>query len=228
MPLNSLPQLIDQLMGVVTQRKSNENIASCDIFIEPDVTGYGAMSFDAASVKKLVQSGYNAAAAHRDELRELKEMLESYGPCGKELHAPRARNMDSDTLTISSISISGVSAKDKDWLLKKSRLLKNNRMTGRQIEKAISMFYGTNAFSKIGYTLEQDAVDSTWADQYPAWYRMSLTISASGFRFDSQEAAAILLGLGINEQKLTGVKSTCQPVLATIRGRRFRFHSSRG
>ena len=27
-----------------------------------------------------------------------------------------------------------------------------------------------------------------------------------GFRFDSQEAAAILLGLGINEQKLTGVK----------------------
>lgn len=203
--LNSLPQLIDQLMGVVTQRKSNENIASCDIFIEPDVTGYGAMSFDAASVRKLVQSGYNAASAHRDELRELKEMLESYGPCGKELQAPRARNMDSDTLTISSISISGVNAKDRDWLLKKSRLLKSNRMTGRQIEKAISMFYGTNAFSKIGYTLERDPVDSTWQINVNLVQDVPHNFGF-GFRFDSQEAAAILLGVGINEQKLTGVK----------------------
>lgn len=203
--LNSLPQLIDQLMGVVTQRKSNENIASCDIFIEPDVTGYGPMSFDTASIRKLVHNGYVAADRHRDELRELKELLESYGPCEKQLQAPRARNMDSDTLTISSISISGVGEKDAEWLLKKSRLLKNKRMTGRDIEKAVAMFYGTNAFSKISYTLNQDPDNETWQ------INISLVPDVPhnfgfGFRFDSQEAAAILLGVGLNEQKLTGVK----------------------
>lgn len=203
--LNSLPQLIDQLMGVVTQRKSNDNIASCDIFIEPDVTGYGPMSFDKASIRTLVHNGYAAADRHREELRALKEMLDSYGPCGKQLQAPRARNMDSDTLTVSSVSVTGVGIKDGEWLLKKSGLLKKKRMTGREIEKAVAMFYGTNAFSKISYTLQPDPVDSTWQVNIALVPDVPHNFGF-GFRFDSQEAAAILLGLGINEQKLTGVK----------------------
>ena len=203
--LNSLPQLIDQLMGVVTQRKSNDNIASCDIFIEPDVTGYGPMSFDSASIRKLVHNGYVAADRHRDELRELKQMLDSYGPCGKQLQAPRARSMDSDTLTISSISVTGVGLKDGEWLLRKSRLLKHKRMTGSQIDKAVAMFYGTGAFSKITYTLEMNPEDTTWQVNIALVPDVPHNFGF-GFRFDSQEAAAILLGLGINEQKLTGVK----------------------
>lgn len=122
--LNSLPEVLSQLMGVVTQRKSDANIADCDIFIEPDVTGFGAMSFDSKSVATLVQRGYDAADAHREELRELKEMLDSYGPEGKHLQAPRALNLDNDTITIASVSLSGVSDKDGRWLLQKSRLLK--------------------------------------------------------------------------------------------------------
>lgn len=203
--LNSLPQLIDQLMGVVTQRKSNDNIASCDIFIEPDVTGFGPMSFDKASIRTLVRNGYAAADRHREELRALKEMLDSYGPCGKQLQAPRARNMDSDTLTVSSISVSGVRLKDGEWLLRKSGLLKRKRMTGREIERAVDMFYGMNAFSKISYTLQPDPADSTWQVNIVLVPDVPHNFGF-GFRFDSQEAAAILLGLGINEQKLTGVK----------------------
>lgn len=204
--LNSLPEVLSQLMGVVTQRKSDANIADCDIFIEPDVTGFGAMSFDSKSVATLVQRGYDAADAHREELRELKEMLDSYGPEGKHLQAPRALNLDNDTITIASVSLSGVSDKDGRWLLQKSRLLKNRRITGKQLDDAISFFYGTNAFSKIIYYVKQDPDDST---AYHVQVNLEKDVPHNfgfGFHFDSQEAASILLGLGINEQKLTGVK----------------------
>ena len=203
--LNSLPQLIDQLMGVVTKSKADDNIAMCDIFIEPDVTGYGPMNFDPYSIDTLVRRGYEAADRQREALSALKRKLEEYGPVEQVYHAPKAVNKDKDTLTISSVNISGVSGKDGMWLLKKSRILKNRRMTGRQIEKAVSFFHGTNAFSKVSYTILPDEGDST--------YHINIDLVKDvphsfgfGFRFDSQEAAAILLGLGINEQKLTGVK----------------------
>lgn len=203
--LNSLPQLVDQLMGVVTKSKADENIAMCDIFIEPDVTGYGPMSFDAYSIDTLIRKGYEAADRQRDKLEALRRMLEQYGPVEKRLQAPKAINIDEDTLVISSVRISGVGEKDAGWLLKKSRFLKNRRMTGKQIEKAVSFFYGTNAFSKVGYTVRPDEGDST----YTVTVNLVKDVPHNfgfGFRFDSQEAAAILLGLGINEQALTGVK----------------------
>ena len=43
--LNSLPQLIDQLMGVVTKDKADDNIAMCDIFIEHSRALRGADEF---------------------------------------------------------------------------------------------------------------------------------------------------------------------------------------
>ena len=203
--LNSLPQLIDQLMGVVTKGKADDNIAMCDIFIEPDVTGYGPMNFDQYSIDTLIQRGYDAADRQREALVALKLKLEEYGPVEQVWQAPRAVNIDKDTLTISSVYISGVSEKDCMWLLKKSRILRNRRMTGRQIEKAVSFFHGTNAFSKVSYRILPDEGDSTYHIDIDLVRDVPHSFGF-GFRFDSQEAAAILLGLGINEQKLTGVK----------------------
>ena len=160
--LNSLPQLIDQLMGVVTKSKADDNIAMCDVFIEPDVTGYGPMNFDQYSIDTLIQRGYDAADRQREALVALKRKLEEYGPLEQVWQAPRAVNIDRDTLTISAVNISGVSEKDSEWLLRKSRILKKKRMTGRQIEKAVSFFHGTNAFSKVSYRILPDEGDSTY------------------------------------------------------------------
>ncbi|HIZ85809.1 MAG TPA: patatin-like phospholipase family protein [Candidatus Coprenecus stercoravium] len=203
--LNSLPKLIDQLMGVVTKSKAEDNIAMCDIFIEPDVTGYGPMSFDPYSIDTLIERGYKAADRQRDALVSLKKSLEAYGLVKQSYKAPKAVNIDHDTLTISTVDITGVSENEKAWLLRKSRILRKKRLTGVELEKAVSFFYGTNAFSKINYSIHPDAGDSTYH------VRINLVKGVPhsfgfGFRFDSQEAAAILLGLGINEQKLTGVK----------------------
>ena len=203
--LNSLPQLIDQLMGVVTKGKADDNIAMCDIFIEPDVTGYGPMSFDTYSIDTLIQRGYDAADRQRPALEKLRGRLEEYGPVEQVYRSPKVVNVNRDTLTISSVDISGVGEKDREWLIRKSRILSSRRMTGEQIEKAVSFFYGTNAFSKISYTMHPDAGDTTYS------LRINLVKDVPhnfgfGFRFDSQEAAAILLGLSLNERRLTGVK----------------------
>ena len=203
--LNSLPKIIDQLMGTVTKTRAESNIAMCDIFIQPDVTGYGPMSFDAAAIDSLIHRGYQAADRQRAALEDLRKRLEEYGPVCQVWNAPRALNVDNDTLTISSVEMNGVDGKDRDWLLRKSRILRKTRMTGREIEEAVAFLYGTNAFSKISYTILPDEGNST--------YRIRIDLEPDvphsfglGFRFDTQEAAAVLLGLGLNERRLTGVK----------------------
>ena len=203
--LNSLPKIIDQLMGTVTKTRAESNIAMCDIFIQPDVTGYGPMSFDAASIDTLISRGYEAADRQRDALNELRKRLEEYGPVSQVWNAPRAINVDRDTLTVSSVEMTGVDGKDRDWLLRKSRILKKKRMTGREIDEAVAFLYTANAFSKISYAILPDEGDSTYTVRIDLVKDVPHSFGL-GFRFDSQEAAAILLGLGINEHRLTGVK----------------------
>lgn len=204
--LNSLPELLGQLMGVVVKGESKQHKEMCDIYIEPDVSGYGVMSFDKRNIDVLIRRGYSAADKERDKLVALKEKLEACGACHQELQAPRARKIDNDTITLASVSFSGVNEKDGNWLLKKSKLYNKTQLMGKDVEKAMSLIYGTNAFSRISYTMEQvDSLENT--------YHLNINLVKDvphnfgfGFRFDSQEAAAILLHLGINEQKLTGVK----------------------
>lgn len=204
--LNSLPELLGQLMAVVTKGDSQKHIGMCDVFIEPDISGFGAMSFDKKSIAVLIENGYKAADKEREKLMALKRYIDSFpGPEKPRLQAPRARSLDNDTLDISSVTITGVNEKDGKWLIKKTELLKKKRMTGKEINSAIDMIYGTNSFSKVSYVTEWDEESDT--------YQIRIDLKKAqphnfgfGFRFDSQEAAAILLHMGLNEQKMTGVK----------------------
>lgn len=204
--LNSLPELLGQLMAVVTKGDSQRHIEMCDIFIEPDISGFGAMSFDKKSIATLVNNGYKAADSQREKLISLKKYIDSFnGPEKPKFQAPRARMLDNDTLNISDVSITGVNEKDGEWLLKKARLLKKKRMTGKEINDAIDIIYGTNSFSKVSYMMDWDEE----SDSYHIKINLTKAVPHNfgfGFRFDSQEAAAILLHLGLNEQKMTGVK----------------------
>lgn len=205
--IKSLPEMLNKLVTIVTTTTTQQNRMLCDIYINPNLEGYGTMSFDKASIDTMIQRGYNAADSQRKYLVELKERLESYGqPVKKVLHAPTATNLAKDSLLISSIVMNGLHEKDAKWLLGKTKLKEGQKNAGTVIESAISQFYGTKAFSAITYQLHKDPLKE-------GWYQLSFNFTDAepntfglGFRFDSEETAAILLKVGINEQKLRGVK----------------------
>lgn len=204
--LKSLPEQLGQLMGVITKGKGDVNKGLCDILISPDIRGFGTLSFDKASIDSLISRGYKAASLQRDTLEGLKRYLDSFGPCGKELNAPRAKNYNNDVITIVDIEMRGVDERNKKWLLYKSGLKAGMEVTGKNVDDAISLLYGTNAFSKIIYTLEDD-------HRNPGECRLVIDLTPEaphrfgfGFRADTQEAVALLVNAGFNQNKLTGVK----------------------
>lgn len=214
--LKSLPQVMTRLLTNTTNAKRDENRKLCDIYIAPDVSGYGMLSFNAAAIDTLVNRGYKVAQLHHDKLVSIKQYVEksaSRTVC-KELHAPRAKNLSNEAITIQSIEIKGVSDKQNRWLNRKSGLIAGNSYTSEDIERAVNIYRGTSCFDDITYTIkESDSIHLRDSGQLSNTYDLTINMKPAqphvigvGLRYDTEEGAAILLNIGINEKKFSGSK----------------------
>ena len=217
--LRSLPQIFNQLVGVTVQAKSKANRELCDIYMHPDISGYGTLSFNKKAIDSLVQRGYDCAKAHAAEIEALKQRIEKSGrqlEIGGRKHAARARRIENDSVVLMSIDMGGMSESDKAWLLSKTRLKTGVPISGNDIIDAVNIIKGTNAFSSVSYRLS-DVPDQTAIgdgdDKNKSYYltfdfeRAPRHTFSLGARYDSEEAAAVLLNVGFNRNKLRGFKA---------------------
>ncbi len=206
--VKSLPELLGRLFDIITRGNIQENRDRCTIYINPDISGYGALSFDKASIRELIQRGYDAADSQREMLMALKAELDDLGSPGKTVyHAAPARNLSQFSpaeVEISDVEINGVSDKDALWLKRKARLDKASAFNGAMLDKAVSICYGTGAFKSIRYYLtpEDDgryllSLNTTPAEPH---------VLSAGIRFDSQDAASAIIRFGWNRNRLNGFK----------------------
>ena len=61
--LSSIISQVKQLKEIITDKDFDEYNEFCDIFISPDLKGVGMLSFDAESVARVTNSGYEAASS---------------------------------------------------------------------------------------------------------------------------------------------------------------------
>ena len=73
--LNSTPEILMQIIGLTGQSLYEENVKKTNIYIKVDVQGYSTYSFVPADMDSLMQRGWQAANAKRDELIQLKTNL---------------------------------------------------------------------------------------------------------------------------------------------------------
>ena len=64
--LSSILSQIKQLKEIITDKENDQYHQLCDIFIRPELKGVGMLSFDAESVARVTQSGYEAAAKQKE------------------------------------------------------------------------------------------------------------------------------------------------------------------
>lgn len=209
--VNTLPQLAEMLTVLVTQNKAGENRELCRIYIHPDVEGYSSLSFDDESIETLIERGYREASKHRAEFIELRRMLDELGcPKHTRYRAPKAKNLtpfSEEKIMLSNLVMNGLSANDFQWLLHESGLDKASEVTGKDIQRLVSICYGTGAFKSITYKLEGTLVDgkemyALVMDFTPAEPH-NVGISA---HFDSQTAASLYYRLGLGENRISGDK----------------------
>lgn len=212
--IQSLPQLLGRLLINTTRSKRKANAELCDIHIIPDVSGYGMLSFTPEAIDTLVNRGYKKAAEYHDRLLGIKQGIEAEArhPVRKELHAPAARNLTNESVLISSIEFNNVRDRDSRWLMRKGGLKVGNKYSRDDIEHAVSVFRGTGCYDEITYLLkEQDSTNT--GGQLDDFYDLSFQMKPAqphvvglGFRYDTEEGAALLFKVGLNEKKFGGSK----------------------
>ncbi|MBO5759881.1 MAG: patatin-like phospholipase family protein, partial [Rikenellaceae bacterium] len=78
--LSSIISQVKQLKEIITDKEYDNYHNLCDIFISPDLKGVGMLSFDAESVARITQSGYEAAATREADFKALREEIFT-NPC---------------------------------------------------------------------------------------------------------------------------------------------------
>ena len=212
--LQSLPQVLARLVTNSTSAKRVENREMCDIHIVPDCSGYGMLSFTPEAIETLVGRGYEKASEYHDQLKAIKDAVDASAgrPVTTTLHAPRARNLANDSVLIQSITINNVSELESDWLIRKSHLKVGGRYGEEKIERAMKVFRGTGCFDEISYQVkEHDSVhsDRSLSEAFDLHVNMKPAqphVVGLGVRYDTEDGAALLFHLGLNEKKFGGVK----------------------
>ena len=212
--LKSLPQVFARLVTNSTSAKRKENRELCRVHIIPDISGFGMLSFTPEAIETLVGRGYQKATEFHDQLLAIKQAVDASAghPVSKTLHAPQAKNLAVDSVLISSITVNNVNEKDRSWLIRKSRLEVGNHYLQNDIERAMKIYRGTGCFDEITYQVKE--IDSIHGeDQLTDAYNLDISMKPAmphlfglGVRYDTEEGAALLLSIGINEKRFTGSK----------------------
>lgn len=212
--LKSLPQVFLRLVTNSTSAKRVENRKLCDVHIIPDISGFGMLSFTPDAIDTLVGRGYKKASEYHDQLLAIKKAVDASAghPVSKTLRAPNAKNLDKESVLIRSITFNNVSPRESNWLIRKGGLKVDKAYSEADIENAVKIYRGTGCFDEITYQIKEcDSIHQN--DQLSDAYDLNIDMKYAkphvfglGVRYDTEEGAALLLHVGLNEKKFNGSK----------------------
>ena len=204
--LSSLLSQVKQLKEIITDKNYDEYHQYCDIFISPDLKGVGMLSFDAESVSRVTNSGYEAAKLKEAEFEALKEIIfageSPVSDCrtGKK----KAVNIIDKKVLVSDIEFVGIEKDLDKWMRRKCRIVAGDSMSKKEIDETVSILFGTGMYNNINYTLHEDM---TRAGSYVLRFNFVEKAPHNfglGFRFDSQDMLSLLMHMGINRNRISG------------------------
>ncbi len=205
--LTSIDAVLLQLIGLTGNNKYLQNVKDVDIYIKPDVSKFGTMSFSREAVDTLLANGYAAAVSQSESLLGLKKKLQGYDSDALHDDSPASpKNIFMSEFLVRKIECDGIDDTDRRWLLKMADLREGSVISGERINKALSVFYGTKAFSSVTYSIVNQEDGSS---KLVFRFRKGPTNMFSvGVRYDSEEAAAVLLHVGIHQNSLHGSRES--------------------
>ena len=206
--LSSLLSQVKQLKEILTDKDFDHYAEQCDIFISPDLKGVGMLSFNAESVARITESGYEAALAQDDKFRALKDAIcVADAPTSEVKDKKKAINILDNRVLISNIELLGVDKDIERWMRRASTVRIGDEVCKDDIDETVSIFYGTGSYDSITYTLH---ADTTTPDGYILRFHFVDKPAHNigfGIRFDSQDMLSVLFGAGYNSNRMSGFKA---------------------
>jgi NTE family protein len=148
--LKDATKILVQITNLHSIEKMKENILKTDIYIKPDITEYGVISFDKG--KEIIEKGEEATFSVFEKIKELGRNDSI------EYRKPKLR-IQMDSLKIKNINITELDNFTKDYVLGKLRFKPGSTISYKQLETGINNVNATNNFSVINYSLDPNEED---------------------------------------------------------------------
>lgn len=206
--LSSILSQVKQLKEIITDKENDKYHELCDIFIRPDLKGVGMLSFDAESVARVTQSGYEAAESQKENFMALKEKVLPAG--GQQATtAPdkkKAINIVRNKIVVSRIEMEDATKDIERWMRRACTINIGDSVSKDDIDETVSKYYGTGNYESITYTLHEDTASAGYIVRFNFVEKSPHDVGI-GFRFDSQDMLSVLLHLGWNSNRMSGFKA---------------------
>lgn len=177
----------------------NRNVKNTTVYITPDITGFGTLSFGTKEIATLIRRGYAEAAKHE---REIDSIALIVGNGGREIHQPKSINTGETKVKITRVEYEGLTYREQKYIDGKVRLKLNEYYDKYEFELSQAIIFGTMAFSQVTYRLESDGADG---------YRLIFTCEKRpvnslgiGLRTDSEEWFGAIVNAGLGRNKIFG------------------------
>ena len=186
--------VLAQILDVNTKNKFEENKALTDLFMYVDPEGYGAASFSAAAIDTLIRRGEEEAMRHWDELIALKQRIGIDASFRPTILHPQNPAIMTDKQRVVGFEFVNMTPKDERFLRQKFHLAKLDSITAAKEQEIttsmrIDLFYQTAECHLVPQ-------DSGYVVRLTAGKEKTSRLHV-GFRFDTEEYAALQAGLSI-------------------------------
>ena len=212
--LNTLLNVLKQSSLLAGIKDAEKQKKQCDIYIEPDLSGYDASDFNKSD--SIIERGYTTALKSFSTLKKLADSLNNISnPVIK-------KAVLTDSLYITGFGINNIKDKyTRQMVLKFIQGERKGWYKYTDIEERCRKLFGTRLFDKAGYSIEPaDSMNYRIIYQFQERNKNSLGFAVN---YSNYSRAAIILDLVLRNFYISGSKFEVKAALSTLPKVKLRF-----
>ena len=186
--------ILSQIVDVNCKNKVEENLAITDLHLQVNTSGYNTASFSSTAIDTLVRRGEEEAMQHWDELMALKQKIGIGDDFRPTIHHPLRPKVMTERQYVKSFIFENMTPQDERFLRQKFHLNRTDSIDANLQQQLTTSMRVDLFFKTAECRLLPDAdgvhVALTAGNRKVAQAHV-------GLRFDTEEYAALLLGLEI-------------------------------
>jgi NTE family protein len=196
--INNIPGILMQMAMINSLEKLPKQIADCDIYIEPELTGYSTASF--SSYKEILEVGDQAGEKFYPEFKALANEHHLTDTLYKGIA------INPDAIVISKISIVGNKLTPDYVIMGKLGIKEGDLVTREMVEIGVRSVFGLNNFYKVTYYIDKIEGENVYELKLKAKEKTPATLLAS-VHYDNTFSAGIILNLTLRNILLKGSRA---------------------
>jgi NTE family protein len=143
--LKDATRILVQITNLDMINKMKEKIKLTDIYIKPNISNYGVISFDQG--QEIVKIGEEAAQSQIDAIKKLIDP--------KQVYKLQSFKVEKDSLHLSTIDINKLDNYTRAYILGKLHFENNAKIDYEDLKRGINNINATQNFSQISYVIDE-------------------------------------------------------------------------